>query len=122
MDDTTRRLLTEVLGEYYCHPDNCNINCSRYKKAKLGIVCTDPIRNRPFTGPDDAQVVKDKMVEKGEWEEFVVFCMDRYTKKDPGIFTFWAWLFSYYTDSQGNRTGYRLCELAGEFVKKGDGR
>ena len=40
-------------------------------------------------------------------------------KFNPRKHTFTCWLWSYTCDSAGNRTGYRLCDLAGEWAKEG---
>ena len=126
MNDDTRKLLTLFIGEcwhewppgeewkypFYVYCINCGSQKSNVKA------------NRPFTGPEDAQVVKDKMVEKGEWESFFIFSWDKFFLEqlnEKDVPCGWDpdhvdWLFSYYTDPSGNHC-YRLCELAGEFLK-----
>jgi hypothetical protein len=71
-----------------------------------------PDRNPKFSTPTDAQDVKDALVEKGLWDAFLVFAFDRHH------ITAIADIFSCTRDENGNITGYRLCELAGEFNKE----
>ena len=78
LTDDQKKRLTEFLGEYYCHPDNCNNNCERYKTTTSPL-CIDPISFRTFTTPQDMMDLKDRLVEKGMWEQFEQF-------------SFWKWV------------------------------
>ncbi len=127
MNDERRRLLTEWLGG--CWHEWQNRVCDPNRKCetipdckKCGIICkydgsTD---NRTFDTWADLGAVKEKMVERGEWDKFYQYAYSRWklTIVQPNsIFAlvhlpqledvFTAWLF----------TPDRFCELAAEFLE-----
>jgi hypothetical protein len=73
----------------------------------------------PGTTPADALDVMNKLVEKGKWVEFCQSARREFWKGHKGSdfydasIDFMLWLFS--PDSSGV---YRICELAGEFIKE----
>lgn len=125
-DETRKRLTEDLLGEKWHEPrqvpDGESIYCvcgachwTGYEKV-----------NRTFSTPADAQVVKDALEKAGKWVEFERYAVAKYheffewNKFDWSRDTFTAWLFSYTRDEKGQITGYRLCDLAGEFMTKGE--
>jgi len=88
---------------------------------QLGVVDTGGKVPLPGTTPTDALDVMNRLVEVGKWEEVYRFATDAWIKsgddldKDPYEFraSVTAWLFS--RDSSGV---YRICELAGEWLKE----
>ena len=131
MNNEIRKLLTEkVLGECW-HQQSFRYATELLsnRRSYYCVVCglenkkSGKLQQRLFCTPQDAQDVKDKMVEKGKWEEFYFYVKRKYVlianAYPPIDHDVSRWLFSYTTDSQGNRTGYRLCDLAGEFMEVG---
>lgn len=140
MLDETRRLLVLFIGECWhekpkqpCGWDRkeCSEPCNLIENGEKWDTCPHgkkhythwvyPDRNRPFTGPEDAQVVKDKLMEKGLWEEFHIWARDLFgsgfitvCSRDSMEAAYNAWIWSYYTNAADQRC-YRLCELAGEW-------
>ena len=88
MNDETRKLLTEFL-----------VGKIDYKFSKRnGLI-------RTFTTPDDMMALKDRLVEKGEWEDFYLWAA---LKEDAPIKepNYVDWLLN----------APRFCELVGEFI------
>ena len=153
MLDETRRLLILFIGECWhekpkqpCGWDRkeCSEPCNLIENGEKWDTCPHgkkhythwvyPDRNRSFTGPQDAQAVKDKLVEKGLWRSFEdyinsiwvenewkPFALNHHAGGKSQCKTVMQWLWSYTRDSAGNITGYRLCELVGEFLKGRNG-
>jgi len=135
MTPETRKRLTLFIGE--CphefvndeHPSryHCSICNTRFDVRKEFLP-----QPRSFSTPTDAQVVKDKLVEKGLWRSFEdyinsiwvenewkPFALNHHAGGKSQCKTVMQWLFSYTRDLSGNVTGYRLCDLAGEFMEVG---
>jgi hypothetical protein len=111
MTDADRKRLTEkLLDECWHDPtwtDHRGVICS---KCDIGTP-----NSRAFTTPADALDVMNRLVEMGKWDEFCYYCARRHvSKKDiidwPEVV---AWLFS--PDASGI---YRICTLAGEWLKE----
>lgn len=76
MIDATKKLLTEYLGEKY-HQISTNYGevskCSCGARGAIArMECWK--NNRPFTTWADLGALKEKMAERGDWEEFLSFC------------------------------------------------
>ena len=112
MNDDTRKLLTEYLGECWHHwilayrngPEDVSMrghkceHCGEYWCVRPGH--DGPIVPKTFSTPTDLYVVYNKMVEKGEWAKFEEFMEDYFISKkyDSEDFviankSFTAWLF-----------------------------
>ena len=124
MNADTAKLLTEFIGE--CWHKYRWTRMDSFHGFNTCQICGDEVwdhekqtlNRRPFTGPEDAQVVKDKMVEKGLWDSFCRWAQENKYRGSLRFSEMDDWLHSYVTDPSGNRTGYRLLELAGEFLTK----
>jgi hypothetical protein len=109
MTDADRKRLTEFLGGCWHEKGD--------KIGELGVYCCKKCRTafhrqlgfRTFATPADALDTMNRLVEKGKWEEFGEWAGDQWDRSKPFIY----WLFS--PDSSGI---YRICELAGEFIKE----
>lgn len=130
LNEPTRRLLTEkVLGECWHtlvnYLDSGVVICScgqRFRCPDEGTFHVEQENDRTFTTPQDAQDVKDALVRAGKWDKFYAFVTGKFMIFSCGQgchCEMMDWLWSYVYNSAGNITGYRLCELAGEFVKEG---
>lgn len=111
MTDDQKKMLTEkLLGEcwhsfkssmYLCFPDRC-LDC-----AKL----ITSLEHRTFTTPDDMMAVKRKLVEKGEWKGFYMFCRDKFDDTPEPIIN------GYYEDfTDWLLDESRFCRLVAEFM------
>ena len=85
MTDDNRKLLTEYLGICW-HTGNQSSAVGRVrmtggiilqKCTKCGKIMSDSFHiiseNRTFATPDDFFALKDKLVEKGDWGQFIAF-------------------------------------------------
>ena len=79
MKESTRKALTLYLGECW-HEKRCptgNI-AEMHTCKKCGCAYHPLYGSRTFTTPDDADALRRKMVEKGDWREFIIFSYDKY--------------------------------------------
>ena len=103
MNDETRKLLTEYLGE-----------CVGANNLSLWMCrCSKKHTYRTFTTPDDMMALKDKLVEKREWIAFKTFTYQRWSSQKQGTMDAkiqgWEdWLIN----------APRFCELVGEWLEK----
>jgi hypothetical protein len=88
MTDDDRKVLTEFLGQ-----------CA-FLKAD----------NRTFTTPDDMMAVKDKLVEKGLWDDLINYTWTSWDGKYSD-----GWRMSWFIDWLINPT--RFCQLACQFIR-----
>lgn len=124
LDETRKRLTEDLLHETWYDPERSYTAGGMFKRSPLRTV---ELKNRTFRTPQDAQDVKDALVRAGKWGEFYAFAIQKY--KIDHIYSafpdadakFDDWLHSYTRDEKGQITGYRLCDLAGEFVERGEG-
>jgi hypothetical protein len=121
MKDESRKLLTEkLLGECW-HELIENAAFMWNKDAPMAICscgkttyCTE--ENRTFTTPDDMMAVKDKLVEKGEWESFDRFAYGEFCRRaDKFQIEITGYVSAAYSNWLINPT--RFCELAAGFLK-----
>ena len=111
MNDDSRKLLTEFIGECW----HKIIVVDGIRQCSCGIVgnlatsfaCPG---NRTFTEPADTHAVKDALVKAGKWEKFLLYCTFSFPSPSD-LAEFIAWLFS--ADENGDQ---RLCVLAVEYV------
>ena len=122
MDDEMRKLLMEYLGEewgpyevkewQYITPDGAReFSAFPVEGGKLTYRQVH-VKRRTFTTPDDMVALKDKIDEKGAWEEFIIYCLEVSPETyslgfTEHIVTFTDWLM--------NPT--RFCALVGEWQK-----
>ena len=107
LTDEDRKRLTLYLGECW-HENNRDTKKSGLTICSCGATGCDAWEcikeNRDFTTYEDLGALKDKLVENGEWEEFVDFAYDKYVKwlftgtEEGGYFhdksvSFNSWLF-----------------------------
>lgn len=116
MNDEDRKLLTEWLGGECFHvtPIYHDWYKERGGEQRVGWICpkcdnawTEP---RTFTSPADFFAVRDRLVEKDEWDEFKTFSWHLYAD-DLDVDDFILWLTSKTDDGT-----YRLCELVAEWL------
>lgn len=121
MDDETRKLLTEYLGEewgpyevkewQYITPDGAReFSAFPVEGGKLTYRQVH-VKRRTFDTPDDMVALKDRLVEKGEWDSFSFYAFSKWDHKDPSI-KMVRW---YFTDWLINPTCF--CNLVGEWLK-----
>jgi len=115
MNDEIRKLLTtEVLEEKFMP------GLVGYPYKHDGEVMS----NRTFTTVNDAQALKDALVKMGKWDDFYLHAIGEFGQHRENYRQFFfgedftSWLWSYTTDDKGNRTGYRLLELAGSLFSR----
>lgn len=83
MTESQRKFLTEYLGE--CWIDHNNPDQLIY--ARQVYIDKSTLRNRTFTEPKDKQDLLEKVIEKGEWLEWLDYLWYEDTKN-----TFVEWL------------------------------
>lgn len=109
MNDQTRKLLTEYLGE--CWDENEKTFPYKRETNSHGESITVN-RNRSFTTPDDADALRRKMVEKGDWADFIDYAYINNFKTirimSEAVYDFINWLIE----------PTHFCELAGEFITR----
>ena len=113
MDDETIERLMRYLGlAYHRATDDITPN-GEWRMCACGFAYIRPERhvNRIFDTWDDLGKLKDKLVEKGEWDSFSFYAFSKWDHKDPSI-KMVRW---YFTDWLINPT--RFCELVGEWLK-----
>jgi len=102
MDIETRKRLTEkLLGE-------------RFMPGLVGFPYKhdgETISNRSFTTPADALDVMNRLAEKGKWGKFYCWA----SSKTVGMT---SWEFDYWLFSPDETGVYRICTLAGEWLKE----
>jgi len=118
LSDESRKRLTEYLGECFhkklpwqeVHPGQPSIVCSCGERFALNTRFDRHVfeLNRTFTTGNDMLNLKEKLVEKGEWDEFEDFALR--TKNTPvvSMISLPQWLF----------TMPRFAELVDEFMKE----
>ncbi len=123
MKDEDRKLLTEFLGECwhemtdeipeqrlgYLYCPKCNmsfgaIHCSDWSGGEAFY--------RKFTTPDDMMAVKEKLVKKGLWEEFILCCVKKINYMPDDANYYYARLYGYLINPT------RFCQLAVDFLKE----
>lgn len=122
LDESTRKRLTEdLLHETWYDPERSYTAGGMFKRSPLRTV---ELKNRTFSTPGDAQDLKDALVKAGKWDEFYFYAIGRFGECQGNYRQFYFgedftnWLFSYTRDEKGNVIGYRLCDLAGEFLQE----
>lgn len=116
MDDETRKMLTEWLGECWHEYDLGGFrNLKEYFMCDRGYPpcgkCNSHnIFQRTFTTPDDFFAVKNRLVELGLWEEFRKYAWAVWVGLCLGVwsFQFDDWLID----------PARFCQLAADFLKE----
>lgn len=96
MTDEQRKLLTEYLGEcwhiptsYFTEENICAGDICR-KCGKRGNFYDGDLDNRTFTAEADMMVLYRRMVEKGEWRDFISYIQNRDARPwDIGAFSEW---------------------------------
>ena len=96
MDEESRKRLTEYLGEQCGHEDR-----------EWFFVPCPKCSSRTFTSGNDMLDVKNKLVEKGEWDDFVTNSYKHRYRPPTEERDFMVWLF----------TMPRFAELVDEWLK-----
>lgn len=104
MNDSTRKLLTKMIGECW-HLFNLPYEITE-RCGKCGKVRSEAY-NRTFDTPDDQHAVMQAICKAGKWGEFWKWA--KYHKGAPILmYEFDEWLFS---------SPSRFCELAGKWAE-----
>ena len=98
MNEEDKKRLTLYLGE-------CRHNISEWNEdwdysarsvvllPKCSICKIYPVENRDFIIPDDMIALRNEIVKRGEWEEFIFRCKEHlYPLDDYDVYNFTAWL------------------------------
>ena len=124
LTESDKKILTEKLLDECWHtysseganePDvRICTKCRRYS-----FESNIPSTYRTFTTPDDFFAIFDKLVERGEWNEFITRKIGEWESKnnyvDHEIPEFTAWLYS-----KNNKGEWVLADLAVEWLKEKD--
>jgi hypothetical protein len=113
MKDSIRKKLTLYLDECWHEPLD--------GKFVVGIRCGfcghvpsrfSSMDNRTFDNPVDADALRRKMNEKGDWERFVAFCITGWKEHHPHGDVDWI----PHTPEIINMLMENFCDLAGEWI------
>lgn len=121
MTDEDRKLLTEFLGECWHMQKPVIFSDGSFKFSPYCSKCGDSIYTtsgeplyliyRTFTTPDDMMAVKRKLVEKGEWEGFFAYTVDK-NKEWDNCYELVDWLID----------ETRFCQLDVDYLRRDEKR
>jgi hypothetical protein len=127
MKDEDAKLLTEkLLGECWHHP-SYKETIVFYGKERAYYDCycgkadvtESHFVSRTFTTPDDMMAVKEKLVEKGEWEGFDRYAYGEFCRRaDKFQIEITGYVSAAYSNWLINPE--RFCKLAVQFIKQKD--
>ena len=113
MDDETRKMMTEWLGETLvtdCSLPRCNKEPAYNSCFRTSGRCeylTEKC-SRPFTTPDDFFAVKNRLVELGLWVEFYMWAWNDWFETGP---EWWSARFANWLIDPAR------CQLVADFLK-----
>jgi len=91
LTEARKKMLTEFIGECWHELKRQEDGVDGHKICSCGnwyyISC---IENRPFDAPDDRQALAEKLMEMGEWNEFLLFAASKFNPdKEMKHFAYW---------------------------------